>query len=579
MANILQNQYTSVWSTPSDDIPTEQTEKEESTKTIKDIQFTALDIIDAINLLPKHSAPGPDGIGPNILKNCKESISVPLCIFWRKSLDNGSIPKEMKEAHVKPILKKGPKKLSENYRPVSLTSHVIKIFERVVKVNLVNFMEENNLLKNFQHGFRKKRSCLTELIDYQNEILQAVLDNKNMDVIYLDFAKAFDKVDHKIVLQKAKKMGIGGKIIDWLAEFLTNRSQKTVIEGQESFAAEVISGVPQGTVLGPLLFLIMLNDITEKIKYSSLYSFADDTRILKIIENKLDSEHLQEDLYTTYEFADTNNLQFNDNKFELIKFGFNFDLKNETSYKNPTGQLIEEKSKVKDLGVTISNDLKFTDHINNVVSKCRQIIGFILRTFKTRKIEAMILLYKACIQPHLDYCVQLWYPHNVSDMQKLEGIQRTFTDKIAGLQDLNYWQRLEKLNLYSVHRRYERYIIIYIWKVLEQKIVPPNSEEVIAIYTARNGRTCQRFHLANSSSNKLKNQQFNSISRFGSRLFNILPREIRDLTGITVENFKTKLDKFILNLPDEPNVMGYKMYIAAGSNSIPDQLQYVNYRH
>ena len=393
-----------------------------------------------------------------------------------------------------------------------------------------------------------------------------------MDVIYLDFSKAFDRVDHKIVLMKAKQLGIQGKILDWLEVFLTNRTQKTVVNGHYSQPSIVQSGVPQGTVLGPILFIIMLNDIDEFIKLCSVYSFADDTRILKIIESMVNCNELQEDLDNTYKFAKINKLQFNEHKFELIKFGPNKTLKEETSYKNPKGDLIKEKSKVKDLGVTITNDLSFSEHINNVVAKGRQISGLILRTFSTRNSETMLTLYKACIQPHLDYCVQLWYPHKTTELQKLEGIQRTFTDKITGMQDLNYWERLEKLKLFSVHRRYERYIIIYIWKVLEGLVVAPKSEELIPILSTRNGRMCRKFHLSSSAPSKIKTIQHNSISRFGSRLFNVLPQDIRDFKG-TIESFKNKLDKYLLKLPDEPKIQGYT--VAASSNSIPDQVQYI----
>ena len=580
MANILQHQYASVWNKEDESTKTKikleelegQNSDTQPTNTIKDIQFSPKDFIEAINEVSNNSAPGPDGIGPMIMKNCKEALAVPLCLFWRKSLDQSEIPKIMKEAHVTPILKKPLKRFAENYRPISLISHIIKIFERIIKKNLVNFLEKHKLLKKFQHGFRKHRSCLTELIDYRNEILDAILKKKNIDVVYLDFSKAFDRVDHKVVLEKARKLGIQGKILKWLAQFLINRTQKTIVNGCESYSTRVLSGVPQGTVLGPLLFIIMLNDITDYIKESSVYSFADDTRILKTIESTLCSQKLQEDLERTYEFAQESKLQFNENKFELIKFGFDEDLKGQTKYTNPRGNNIEEKSKVKDLGITIENNLSFNEHIDNVVSKCRQISGFIFRTFSTRNINAMLTLYKSYIQPHMDYCVQLWYPHKISELQKLEGIQRTFTDKIEGLQDLNYWQRLEKLNLYSVHRRYERYIIIYIWKVLEGKTVPPESEDIVAIHSIRNGRTCKKFQLP-SGSCKQKTQQHNSLSRFGSRLFNILPQNIRDFSG-SVESFKSRLDKYLLNLPDEPNVPGYKASIAASSNSIIDQIQY-----
>ena len=187
----------------------------------------------------------------------------------------------------------------------------------------------------------------------------------------------------------------------------------------------------------------------------------------------------------------------------------------------------------------------------------------------------MLILYKSLVQPHLDYCVQLWYPHKVHDMQKLEAIQRTFTARINNLSDLDYWDRLSKLHLFSVQRRYERYIVIYIWKVLENLIVPPESENIVPSYSYRLGRMCKKFHLPSSNCTRFKTIQHNSLSNFGIRLFNILPRHIRDFTGSPAESFKKLLDKFLHTIGDEPNVPGYRSMLAPTSNSIIDQLQYI----
>ena len=193
------------------------------------------------------------------------------------------------------------------------------------------------------------------------------------------------------------------------------------------------------------------------------------------------------------------------------------------------------------------------------------------------KYESMLTLYKSLVQPHMDYCSQLWYPHKINDMQRLEGVQRSFTSRISGLEQLNYWQRLENLKLYSVQRRFQRYIIIYMWKVLEDLIVPPETEIVVSTYSPRNGRLCKKYQLSNNSSTRLQNKQYNSLSRFGSRLFNILPRYIRD-HKISLDSFKTILDKYLLAVVDEPNVPGYKMSMAVESNCLIHQIQHSNHR-
>ena len=219
--------------------------------------------------------------------------------------------------------------------------------------------------------------------------------------------------------------------------------------------------------------------------------------------------------------------------------------------------------------------LTFSHHIQNVTAKSQQISGYILRTFKSRDPEIMLTLYKSLVQPHLDYCVQLWYPHKVQDMQKLESVQRSFTARINNVSHLDYWERLSKLNLFSVQRRYERYIIIYVWKVLENLIVAPESENIVPSHSDRTGRMCKKFQLPQSNCTRFKTLQHNSLSWFGVRIFNVLPRYIRDFTGSPADSFKKLLDKFLHTIGDEPNIPGYKSMLAPISNSIIDQLIYI----
>ena len=184
----------------------------------------------------------------------------------------------------------------------------------------------------------------------------------------------------------------------------------------------------------------------------------------------------------------------------------------------------------------------------------------------------MITLFKSLIRPHIEYCCQLWFPHKKSDMQKLEAIQRTFTSYIEQIKEFDYWIRLRKLNLYSIERRMERYIIIYIWKIIEGHVIPPEEKEIIPYMSSRNGRLCRVISVSSQSS-KYRTMQHNTLSRFGIRLFNSLPRYLRDMT-IPLENFKLQLDRFISNIPDEPVVPGYKSSQAAESNSMVDQIKY-----
>ena len=214
-----------------------------------------------------------------LLKNCKNSIAIPIHLIWSHSLANGYVPASYKLSHIVRLYKKDSKSIPANYRPVSLTSHVVKVFERVLRKKMVDHLETNDLLCNNQHGFRSVRSCLTQLLHHFDDVLEALMNNQDFDSIYLDYAKAFDKVDHKILLKKLNLYGIHPTLINWIDNFLSDRMQGVIVNGHLSFLALIISGVLQGTVLGAILFLIFINDIDLCIAESIIRSFADDTRV------------------------------------------------------------------------------------------------------------------------------------------------------------------------------------------------------------------------------------------------------------------------------------------------------------
>ena len=242
-----------------------------------------------------------------------------------------------------PIYKGGSRGEARNYRPVALTSHIIKVFEKVLRNHIVAHMEENNLLNPGQHGFRAGRSCLSQLLSHVENITQILEDGDNVDVIYLDFSKAFDKVDFLVTLRKIKLLGVTGNIGKWIYSFLTGRTQTVIVNGMSSSHSDVKSGVPQGSVLGPLLFLILLGDIDKSVSSAFLSSFADDTRIGHRIKTAGDVNRLQKDLESIYQWSADNNMKFNSEKFECIRYVKKSDIHNTTTYLSDKGSTISPK--------------------------------------------------------------------------------------------------------------------------------------------------------------------------------------------------------------------------------------------
>ena len=323
-AELLQNQYVKVFSDPKQadaKMCTDQINPIFLNK-LEDLQFCQDDVIDALKELDPYSST-PDGdIPAKILKRC-DQIAHPLFLLWKDSFKSGLIPGSLKTQYVTPIFKKGDQTDAANYRPIAITSHTIKIFERIVRKRLVSHMEQNNLLSSKQHGFRKKRSCLTQLIDHVDHILKALNSGDEVDSIYLDYAKAFDKVDHHILLEKLRCYGINGNMLQWCRQFLLNRFQTVVVEGEKSTFKLVLGGVPQGTVLWPIFFIIYTNDQIDVLQASDGKIFADDTKLISKISDIVSQMLLQDDLNSIVAWSVRNNMQLNADKFEVINYSLN----------------------------------------------------------------------------------------------------------------------------------------------------------------------------------------------------------------------------------------------------------------
>ena len=295
------------------------------------------------------------------------------------------------------------------------------------------------LINKNQHGFRKKRSCMTQLLSHIEQIYDSLNNGDEVDVIYLDFAKAFDKVDHSVLLAKLNMYGVGGHAFRWIKEFLLCRKQAVVVEGRKSSVQPVVSGVPQGTVLGPILFVLYINDLLESLRHSKGFSFADDTKLIGAIPELSNVELLQEDLNIVMEWSRMNNMELHEQKFEVVSYTLNGsrDIRElpfypETvEYSTPKGHVISPQETVRDLGVYISNNRSWAPHIEQTVQGARKMAAWTLSAFRDRSQIVMLTLYKSMVRSKLEYCCPVWNPVKITEIQKLENVQRSFTSTVT----------------------------------------------------------------------------------------------------------------------------------------------------
>ena len=588
MADILQQQYTSVFSDPcSPNKNCPQIYTKETNSTLSDIYFTEEDIIKAIDEIDINASTCDNDIPAQVLKNCKNALCYPIQQIWSKSFNSGIIPPALKTQYITPVHKKGPKTIPSNYRPISLTSHLIKIFERIVRCRMVDYLEYNNLITNKQHGFRKGRSCLTQLLKHFDNLISNLQNGDDSDVIYLDYSKAFDKVDHEILLCKLQSIGIEGNLFQWIKDFLSNnRFQKVTVDGFHSKMEKVISGVPQGSVLGPILFLIYVNDLEKCVHDSDslIGSFADDTRITHRIANPSDSKSLQIDLNNIIQWSKENNMELHDDKFELLSYNvFNVEKhssRSETAklfqelpfysecyeYFTPKNVLIQQKENVRDLGVQLSSNFSWTPHINKIVDDARRVAAWVLSVFSDRSTSTMVTLYKSMIRSKLEYCCPLWNPATIQNIQMLESVQRTFTSKFHDCINMTYWERLKHLDLFSLQRRRERYIIIHMWKILNGH--SPNDMNIQFYHNDRLGIRAKLPPISKNCNPSSKTIFDNSFALQGPTLWNLIP--IVATYKANLSEFKTSLQSFLKKIPDLPPTTGYT---SPHTNSIKEWIQ------
>ena len=289
-----------------------------SNESVEDLPISVHDVFNQLRVIDTTKASGPDVIPGRLLKEGADWLAGPLTKLFNKSIEAGQIPRDWTRANVTPVFKKGNKHSPSNYRPVSLTSLVVKILERLIHSRITDFLDQHHKLSSFQHGFRRGHSCQTQLLATVHEWARSLDNRASTHVIFLDFSKAFDSVPHQKLLLKTENIGVRGNLLGWIKAFLTGREQRVLIDGQSSDWTNVSSGVPQGSVLGPLLFLIYVNDVGSGL-CSSTRLFADDCTLYREVTSPRDCEQLQEDLNAVYRWTQIWQLSLNQSKCKVMR--------------------------------------------------------------------------------------------------------------------------------------------------------------------------------------------------------------------------------------------------------------------
>ena len=503
-----------------------------SSSQLSDITVSEEEVAKHLYHLDPSKATGPDGIPGRILKECSAVIAPSLCSLFNHSLRTGTVPSEWKSANVTPVHKKEKKELATNYRPISLLSIISKVLERCVCIRFYDHVRV--MINDAQHGFLHGRSCVTQLLTTLHRIGQLLDNNIQTDVIFLDFAKAFDSVDHNILLMKLRMYGISGNLYDWFCSYLCGRTQRVVVEGVASEWSPVTSGVPQGSILGPMLFLLFINDLPDAIpQATSTGLYADDAKLYRAITSNEDSACLQTALSCAGVWSVDSNITFNTSKCKLMTISRRR-RPLIANYHLGSAGLKRVDSEV-DLGITLTSNLCWNTHISRIVCKANIMLGLLRRTCPLLTVcNVRRTLYLSLVKSQLCYAAEVWSPSQYNNKTLLERVQRRATRWILQTWDLTYRDRLQMLNLLPL--TYDREIkdLTFFFKLLNG-FYDLNISNFVSFVSHNRTRNCENPSLVlkvpSCKTSAFQSSFFNRIVPLWNRVCKIAcPADLRSLT-------------------------------------------------
>ena len=467
--------------------------------------------------LDPSKAAGCDKISPRLLRHCALALYQPFHHLFSLSLHQSYLPAEWRMHRITPIFKSGDISAVANYRPISLLCVTSKVLERLVYKHLSDFASKS--LSPVQYGFRQKHSTLQQMLVFLNKVYDSIHRNAQTDIVYLDFKKAFDTVSHSELLYKLWSFGITGNLWRWIKAYLTNRLQCVSINSCVSSPLPVISGVPQGSILGPLLFLIFINDLPTSLSSSDLLLFADDAKCAHHISCLSDCLSLQFDLDHLTLWSEAWNLHFNKEKCVILRISrkqsptlFNYHI---------SGDPLVTVSTHKDLGILLSSNLSWSSHYDLLLKRAYRILNLIRRTFyNVNCVQTKKVLYLSLVRSHFQYCSPLWHPHFIRDITSIETLQRRATKYILCDFSSDYKSRLIRLKFLPLMMTFELQDVLFFIKSFKEPSTSFDIRNFIQFSSSRTrSATYLKMKYPFSTLISVKNFYFNRLPR----LWNSLP--------------------------------------------------------
>lgn len=520
-----------------------------SGNTVRDAHSSTVDIncisINYDNVLKElehvntHKGAGSDGIHPILISQCAKELATPITIIFHASIQTGTFPSIWKKSIITPIPKNNRKDRIDEYRPISKLCVLGKILEKIVTAQMSYSFR--NLITEEQHGFFKHRSVDTNMVTFTDFLLKAMDNNAQVDVVYTDFSKAFDKISHDLLLEKLVMAGVHGNLLRWIQSYISNRSQAVFVKGYTSQFLPVPSGVPQGSHIGPLLFSLYINDIGDILKNSNHLLYADDTKLFRIVRSIDDCRKLQEDLNALYDYCLSNQLFLNSDKCFTISY---------TRKRNKIAhdycinqQVLKRVTSIRDLGIIMDSMLSFNNHIDHVLASAFRNLGFILRISKPfNKLNTLKILYYSFVRSYADFCSVVWSPCYKVHINRIEKLQKKFIKSLNyryNITNESYTASLKRYRLMSLHNRRKMFDLVFLYKILNNLIdcapllggIPFVSRVRLPLRPSRSKPLFvpPRFH---------KNYTRNS---FVCRSTNVYNKEFTDIDIFNVSLYKLKL--------------------------------------